>query len=201
MLLNKFRVISKFPHQIFKLRVCKIRGFAQIEMNTDEEMESYQKRGSFNRVVDQRASIEKIDEIMRTIDIPKRELTISYCRSSGPGGQHVNKTDSKAVIKFNVHLSNIITAATKRTLIKNYANRINKEGELVVSNQDTREQPMNLQRAIQALKKIIAESYTEEQVQQVKMREEEESSRINRLSSKKKRGDVKKTRSGNNDGW
>lgn len=36
-------------------------------------------------------------------DVPKEELDISYARSSGPGGQHVNKTNSKAVVRIDVH--------------------------------------------------------------------------------------------------
>lgn len=36
-------------------------------------------------------------------DVPKDELDVSYARSSGPGGQHVNKTNSKAVVRVDVH--------------------------------------------------------------------------------------------------
>ena len=169
--------------------------FVHLDLETDEEMNSYSKKGSFERVVDQRVSAERVDEIMRGLVIPKDELIISYCRSSGPGGQHVNRTDSKAVVKFNVVNSRILNAATKRTVLKVLSNRINKEGELTITNQETREQNINLNRAVENLRRLLAECYTEETKQEVKMHEEDPGAKNARIAFKKKKSDIKKSRS------
>ena len=171
------------------------QSFGHLDMESDEELRDYSKKGSFERVVDQRVSADRVAEIMRTLSIPRDELVISYCRSSGPGGQHVNKTDSKAVVKFNVLASKVLNAATKRTVIKVLANRINKEGDLIISNQDTREQNLNLNRAIENMRRLLAECYTDETKQEIKMHEEDLEAKNARIAYKKKKSEVKKNRS------
>ncbi len=57
--------------------------------------------------------------------IPEEILDISYCRSSGPGGQHVNKTSSKAVIRIKIDKIPNLNAQTKENIVKNNPSRIN----------------------------------------------------------------------------
>lgn len=61
----------------------------------------------------------QIKEIEKNIDIPLRDLDVSYVRSQGPGGQKVNKTASKAVVKLNLNNCTFISEQTKKKIIQN----------------------------------------------------------------------------------
>ena len=85
---------------------------------------------------------------MADIKIPTEKLECRYSRSSGPGGlifylyicnrQHVNKTNSKAEIRFKVTDADWISDRGKKNLFKNYDNYINKEGEFIITDQTSR---------------------------------------------------------------
>jgi ribosome-associated protein len=89
------------------------------------------------------------------------EYIISTSRSSGPGGQHVNKTETKVELRFHVDKSKLLTDAEKELVKEKLKRRINDEGYLIVFAQENRSQIMNRQLAekrfyqhlIQSLKK------------------------------------------------
>jgi peptidyl-tRNA hydrolase ICT1 len=90
------------------------------------------------------AKLLKLSEIK----VPVEKLTTSYCRSSGPGGfeyklisiqsQHVNKTNSKAEIRFHVPTADWLDDRVKKNLLQNYSNHINKDCEFVLTSQHSR---------------------------------------------------------------
>ena len=63
------------------------------------------------------------------IYIPLDKIDFSFARSSGPGGQNVNKLNTKAEIRFNIQLADWIPNEVKQRLIQYQSNKINKDGE------------------------------------------------------------------------
>ncbi len=71
------------------------------------------------------------------------EFRYSTSRSSGAGGQHVNKTETRVELYWNVWQSKILSEEEKHRVAVKLANRINAEGELILSNQTERSQLRN----------------------------------------------------------
>ncbi len=77
------------------------------------------------------------------------ELKFSTARSSGSGGQHVNKTETKVELIFDIDNSEILREREKNVLYQNLANRISKNGLLRMSSQVKRSQVLNKKVVIQ----------------------------------------------------
>jgi ribosome-associated protein len=90
------------------------------------------------------------------ISIPLDELEFSFVRSSGPGGQNVNKVNSKAMLRWNVQDSPSITPEMRDRIMKKLANRINHEGEIVITGESFRDQIRNREDCLEKLKEMIA---------------------------------------------
>ena len=78
-----------------------------------------------------------------TLAIPDAELSLTFARSSGPGGQNVNKLETRVTISFNVRESPTLSPSQKRRILERLAPRISREGILSVSAQDQRTQFLN----------------------------------------------------------
>lgn len=79
-----------------------------------------------------------------TLVIPAAELAITYARSAGPGGQNVNKVNSKAVLRWQVASTPSLPEDVRRRFLARYATRINGAGELVLDADEHREQSRNV---------------------------------------------------------
>ncbi|XP_061763315.1 peptidyl-tRNA hydrolase ICT1, mitochondrial [Nerophis ophidion] len=90
--------------------------------------------------------------------IPLDRLTVSYSRSSGPGGQHVNKVNTKAEIRFNVLAADWIPEDVRLKILEKNKNRINKAGELLVTSELSRSQQRNVSDCVEKISTIIAEA-------------------------------------------
>lgn len=75
--------------------------------------------------------------------IPEEEIKYASARSGGPGGQHADKADTKVTLRFPVEESPTLSREQKRLIQENLSNRINKEGELLISSQKHRSQAAN----------------------------------------------------------
>lgn len=84
------------------------------------------------------------------------ELQFKAIRSSGPGGQHVNKTASKVEVHFNLVSSKALSETEKQRLQSKLANRINSDGILVLQCGETRSQHRNKAIVIQRLLDLIS---------------------------------------------
>ncbi|XP_055993859.1 large ribosomal subunit protein mL62 [Sorex fumeus] len=91
-------------------------------------------------------------------DIPLDRLTISYCRSSGPGGQNVNKVNSKAEIRFHLATADWIAEPVRQKMAVRHRNKINKSGELILTSECSRYQLRNLASCLQKIRDMIAEA-------------------------------------------
>jgi ribosome-associated protein len=87
--------------------------------------------------------------------IPAAELAISYARSAGPGGQNVNKVNTKAVLRWQAVATPSLPDDVRRRFLARYANRINGEGELVLAADEHREQSRNLAACRERLVQMI----------------------------------------------
>jgi ribosome-associated protein len=87
--------------------------------------------------------------------IPAAELEASFARSAGPGGQNVNKVNTKAVLRWRVAESPSIPDGIRRRFLERYGNRVNAAGELVLSADEHREQSRNLHACRERLRQMM----------------------------------------------
>ena len=90
----------------------------------------------------------------------KPELVFSASRSSGPGGQNVNKVSSKVELRFHILNSSLLTQQEKGLLMEKLALRINKEGELVLVSQSERTQLRNKEAVIEKFYSLLRKALT-----------------------------------------
>lgn len=88
------------------------------------------------------------------------ELKFSASRSGGPGGQNVNKVSTKVELRFNVFESNLLSGEEKEIILNKLANRMNKEGELLLVSQSERSQLANKEKAIEKFYILISKALT-----------------------------------------
>ncbi len=130
--------------------------------------------------------------IQQDLEIPLHELIITTSRASGPGGQHVNKTDSRITLTWYVHNSTACTQAQKERILKKLHAELTHDGALIIHSSASRSQLHNkkaaykkfaekLRKALHVPKKRIATTISA-------------SAKEKRLQSKKLHSQLKKTR-------
>ncbi|HEY4500154.1 MAG TPA: alternative ribosome rescue aminoacyl-tRNA hydrolase ArfB [Candidatus Paceibacterota bacterium] len=89
------------------------------------------------------------------IVIPPEELAFSFSRSSGAGGQNVNKLETKVTVSWDFNHSSLLDDAQKLLLAKKFTRRISTDGKLMVSCQTERSQSQNRGKAIANLNQLV----------------------------------------------
>ena len=97
-------------------------------------------------------------DITSRLSIPEDELTFTASRSSGPGGQHVNKVSSRVMLRFNIVASPSLSDAQKRRLLTRLATRTSKDGVLRVGAQKHRSQAANRRAVIERFVTLLQEA-------------------------------------------
>ncbi len=92
----------------------------------------------------------------------KSELTYKFVRSSGSGGQHVNKVSSKAELYFNLNDSSVFNDDEKQKLTEVFNNRLNKDGILILTCDESRSQFRNKAIVTRRLLELIDEGLKED---------------------------------------
>ncbi|XP_029954700.1 peptidyl-tRNA hydrolase ICT1, mitochondrial-like [Salarias fasciatus] len=92
------------------------------------------------------------------VQVPVERLTVSYSRSGGPGGQHVNKVNTKAEVRFHVRTADWLPEDVRLKILEKNKNRINKAGELLVTSELSRSQQRNLTDCVEKISAIITEA-------------------------------------------
>jgi ribosome-associated protein len=120
------------------------------------------------------------------------ELVFTTSRSSGPGGQNVNKVNSKVTLQFDIGKSQALTAEEKELLLKKLAPQITKDGLLLVSAQDSRSQLQNKEAVVVKFKKLLATALKKKRVR--KATKPTKGSVQSRIQKKKQHSEKKKWR-------
>jgi ribosome-associated protein len=126
--------------------------------------------------------------------IPAEEITFTASRSRGPGGQNVNKVETRVTLHFDVLRSPSLTGDQKRRLLVKLKTRINKEGVLRVSSQQARTQAANREAALERFAELVRGALTSRRPR--KKTGIPAASREQRLEDKKRRGRLKAARTG-----
>jgi ribosome-associated protein len=130
---------------------------------------------------------------MGRIKIPAEEYEISFSRSSGTGGQNVNKVNTKATLRWNALNSPSLSPSVLERFKEKYGKRLNEEGSLTLSSQAFRTQHLNISDVINKLHEMIESVETPPKIR--KPTKPTKGSVKQRLNTKKSHGDKKKNRS------
>ncbi|QDT34287.1 alternative ribosome rescue aminoacyl-tRNA hydrolase ArfB [Thalassoglobus polymorphus] len=129
--------------------------------------------------------------ISSSVAIPLAEIHFEFVRSSGPGGQNVNKVNSQAQLHWNLEESTALSGPVKERLRQREANRINKLGVMRIDCQTSRDREKNRQECLNRLKEIIVRAMevpkarkktrTPRWVKEKRLRNKKEKSKLKRL--------------------
>jgi len=120
------------------------------------------------------------------------ELKYSATRSGGPGGQNVNKVNSKVELRFHIDSSQLLSEYEKDILIHKLANKLNQDGELILTAQTERSQLKNKLIVTERFYNILASALTPQKKRKPTRRTR--SSIEKRLNSKRKQAEKKANR-------
>jgi ribosome-associated protein len=130
--------------------------------------------------------------ISKRITIPSADFEVSYARSGGPGGQHANTADTRVRVHFDLQGTDALHPAVKQRIREAYGNRINKEGQLVLTSDTHRSRHRNLDEVRERLANLIRGK-----LQPPKKRKKTRISlgaKKRRMKAKKRRSELKKQR-------
>lgn len=128
----------------------------------------------------------------KSLHIPEKEFTFLFSRSSGPGGQNVNKVSTKVTLLFDVNMSPSLSATQKGKIKNRLATRINKNGVLRIVAMRYRTQKANKEDALQRFFSLLHTALKEKPPR--KKTKITRASRERRIQAKKFRGRVKQAR-------
>lgn len=126
------------------------------------------------------------------LEIDEQELELLTTTSRGPGGQHVNRAETRVVLRWNVLQSASLTEGQRARILDKLGSRISREGVLQVAAEDHRSQTRNRELARDRLALLLADALKRERPR--KATKPSRASKKRRVDDKKKRGAVKERR-------
>mgnify|MGYP003955338355 CR=1 FL=1 len=126
------------------------------------------------------------------IAIPATELWFEASRASGPGGQNVNKTNSRVTLRWNINTTAALNRSQKRRVMNRLSGRIDKAGILSIHVQTARSQLANRETARERLAELIAAALVVPKAR--KATKPSRGAKERRLKAKKSRSQLKSSR-------
>jgi len=130
-------------------------------------------------------------EITPSLQIDERDLQIDFIRSSGPGGQNVNKVATAVQLRFDVNNSSL-PEEVKARLVQIAGKRMTSEGVLLMEAKRFRTQEQNREDAIQRFVELVRKALIKPKVR--KKTKPSAASKEKRLDEKKRKGEIKRLR-------
>jgi ribosome-associated protein len=133
-------------------------------------------------------------QITEDLEIPEEELTFLTSRSGGPGGQNVNKLETKVTLRFDLAGSPRLSEEQRQRIRERLATRITRDGVLQVSSQRHRTQAANREAAVARFAELVGEALREETPR--KPTKVPRAVKRRRLEDKRRRSETKRGRAG-----
>ncbi len=130
--------------------------------------------------------------ITASVSVPAHEVGLSYARSGGPGGQHVNKTATKVLLRWNLERSGAVTPAQRERMRDRLGPRLTEDGDLLVTSERHREQARNVEDAAAKFIAVLREALRIPRKRRAT--KPTRGSKTRRLDAKRRRGDTKRQR-------
>lgn len=127
------------------------------------------------------------------IRIPTDKLNISFTRSSGAGGQNVNKVNTKVELRFHLMEATWIPQEVRQRIKQNQASKMNKDGFIILSSQEFRTQGQNRKDVLDKLQDIILKAYPRPKIRR-KRSGISKNAKLKNKENKRRKSDVKKNR-------
>lgn len=127
-----------------------------------------------------------------SIDDLTKELTFRTSRSGGPGGQNVNKVNTKVILKFDVSGSAVLTEEQKLLLLNKLQSSLTKDGCIVLSAQEERSQLANKEAALNKFSRLITKAFTYKKIR--KAAKPSKAAKEKRIKNKKQHSEKKQLR-------
>jgi len=93
--------------------------------------------------------------VNRQLSVPLREFQFTFARSSGPGGQNVNKVNTKATLRWAVSKTSSVPVEMRQRFMTKYRRRITTDGDLIVTSQRFRDQGRNVADCLSKLRAML----------------------------------------------
>ena len=134
--------------------------------------------------------------IIKDIYVTEQELVFKASRSSGPGGQNVNKLNTRITLYFNITDSENFSDSQKKLIFKKLSTRIDKDGCIRIVSQKYRTQKANRNAAIEKFRNLLADALKTNLIR--KKTQATYASKLKRLDEKKRRSRLKQIRADKN---
>lgn len=135
--------------------------------------------------------------VNQNISIPRSEFKFTYARSPGPGGQNVNKLNTKAILRWHLESSPSVPNPVKARFRNRFPTRINAAGEVMITSHEHRDQASNAAACLERLRDLLLKVATPPK--QRKETRPTAGSQRRRLENKKKVSEKKQMRSRRSD--